>query len=81
MAKKKISLLAKNLKIASNLESGVQQIISNPKISDFEDSLEYYAAVDAGCNIIVTEDAADFWFSEIEVMDCEGFMNQLLFLK
>jgi predicted nucleic acid-binding protein len=81
LAKKKISLLAKNLKVAPNLESGVQQTISNPKISDFEDGLEYYAAVDAGCNIIVTEDTAGFWFSEIEVLDCEGFLNQLIFLK
>ena len=81
LAKKKISLLAKNLKVAPNLESGVQQTISNPKINDFEDGLEYYAAVDAGCNIIVTEDTAGFWFSEIEVLDCEGFLNQLIFLK
>jgi predicted nucleic acid-binding protein len=80
-AKKKKSLLAKNLKIAPNLESGVLQTISNPKINDFEDGLEYYAAFDAGCNIIITEDTADFWFSEIEVLDCEGFMNQLIFLK
>lgn len=76
LAKKKISLLAKNLKIAPNLESGVLQTISNPKINDFEDGLEYYAAVDAGCNIIITEDTADFWFSEIEVLDCEGFINK-----
>ncbi len=81
LAKKKISLLAKNLKVAPNLESGVLQTISNPKINDFEDGLEYYAAVDAGCNIFITEDTADFWFSEIEVLDCEGFMNQMIFLK
>jgi predicted nucleic acid-binding protein len=81
LAQKKISLLAKNLKVAPNLESGVLQTISNPKINDFEDGLDYYAAFDAGCNIIVTEDAADFWFSEIEVLDCEGFMNQQIFPK
>jgi predicted nucleic acid-binding protein len=80
-AKKKISLLAKNLKIAPNLESGVLQTISNPKISDFEDGLEYYAAFDAGCNIIITEDTDDFWFSEIEILDCAGFINQLIFQK
>jgi predicted nucleic acid-binding protein len=80
-AKKKISLLANNLKIAPNLKSGVLQTISNPKISDFEDGLEYNAAYDAGCNIIVTEDTDDFWFSEIEVLDCAGFLNQLIFQK
>ena len=77
-AKKKISLLAKNLKIAPNLESGLLRTISNPKISDFEDGLEYYAAFDAACNIIITEDTDDFWFSEIEVLDCAGFINQLI---
>jgi hypothetical protein len=81
LAKKKVSLLAKNLKVAPNLESGVLQTISNPKINDFDDGLEYYAAVDAGCNIIITEDTEDFWFSEIEVLDCAGFINQLIFKK
>jgi len=79
-AKKKISLLAQNLKVAPNLESGVQESISNPKVNDFEDGLEYYAAFDAGCNIIVTEDTTDFWFSEIEVLDCEGFLKKLITL-
>lgn len=77
MARKKTSLLAQNLKIAPNLETGVHSTIFNPKIYDFEDGLEYYAAMDAGCSIIITENIADFWFSEIEVLDCEGFMAQL----
>ena len=77
LAKKKIALLAQNLKVAPNLESGVLQTISNPKINDFEDGLEYFAALDAFCNIIITEDRDDFWFSEIEVLDCEGFMSKL----
>jgi predicted nucleic acid-binding protein len=76
LAKKKTALLAQHLKVAPNLESGVLQTISNPRINDFEDGLEYYAALDAGCNIIVTEDTADFWFSEIEVLDCEGFIKK-----
>lgn len=78
MAKKKISLLAQNLSVAPNLESGVFQTIANSKINDFEDGLEYHAAIDAGCNIIITEDTADFWFSEIEVVNCDGFMSSLL---
>jgi predicted nucleic acid-binding protein len=77
-AKKKISLLAQNLKVAPNLESGVLESISNPKVNDFEDGLEYYAALDAGCNFIITEDAADFWFSEIEVLTCENFLKKLI---
>jgi len=75
MARKKIALVARNLKIAPNLESGVLQTISNPKINDFEDGLEYYAAIDAGCDMIITEDTGDFWFSEIKVTDCQGFFE------
>lgn len=51
--------------------------IGNPKISNFEDGLEYYAAKEADCDVIVTEDTGDFWFSEINVMDCEGFISHL----
>jgi predicted nucleic acid-binding protein len=77
MAKKKISLLAQNLRMAPNLEAGVSKTLSNPKIYDFEDGLEYHAALDAGCHLIITEDTGDFWFSEIEVLDCEGFMKKI----
>jgi len=77
MAKKKIALLAQNLLIAPNLETAVSKTLYNPKIYDFEDGLEYHAALDAGCQVIITEDTGDFWFSEIEVLDCEGFMKKL----
>jgi predicted nucleic acid-binding protein len=76
-AKKKISILTQKLRIASNTETGVLNTISNAKISDFEDGLEYYAALDAGCEVIVTEDSKDFWFSEIEVLGCEAFIKKL----
>jgi predicted nucleic acid-binding protein len=77
-ALKKISLLAQNLFIAPNLPSGVINTISNPKINDFEDGLEYYAAMDAGCKLIITEDTGDFWFSEIEVLDCKRFIERII---
>jgi predicted nucleic acid-binding protein len=76
-ARKKISLLAQKLQVAPNLESGVHQTISNVKINDFEDGLEYYAALSAGCNIIVTEDLDDFWFSEIDALNCRTLIHKL----
>lgn len=77
LAKKKVSMLANHLQISPNLASGVVRAISNPKINDFDDGLEYYAAVDAGCQVIVTEDVTDFWFSEIRVTDCQGFFDRV----
>jgi predicted nucleic acid-binding protein len=77
-AKKKITMLSQKLRIAPNLETGVLHTIENSKINDFEDGLEYYAAIDAGCEVIVTEDTKDFWFSEIEVLDCEAFIKKII---
>lgn len=81
LAKKKLSILASHLKIAPILASGVQSTLNNSKINDFEDGLEYYAAIDAGCTLIITEDTEDFRFSDIEVVNCEGFIDRRLKIK
>ena len=78
IAKQKIDLLCQHIKIAENLTDGVIRTLSNKKINDFEDGLEYYAAKDVKCNCIITEDTDDFYFSEIEVLDCKGFFNRYL---
>jgi len=41
----------------------------------FEDGLEYYTALHAGCTCIITEDTNDFYFSEIEVLNSEQFIE------
>ena len=76
MAKRKISLLASRIEISKTDEITVKQTITNKKINDFENGLEYYSALDAGCKVIITEDAGDFYFSEIEVIDCDGFLKK-----
>lgn len=70
-------VLTQKLKITPNQTSAVLETINNPKISDFEDGLEYYAAKEAKCDIIITEDQNDFWFSEIEVLNCMSFTEKL----
>lgn len=78
LAKQKIDLLCQHIKIAENLNDGVLKTLANKKIHNFEDGLEYYAAEEVNCNCIVTEDTNDFYFSEIEVLDCKGFFNKYL---
>ena len=78
LAKQKINLLCEHILIAENFEAGVLSTLSNKKIHDFEDGLEYYAAKQVRCNCIVTEDTEDFYFSEIEVLDCKGFFDKYL---
>jgi predicted nucleic acid-binding protein len=78
MAKQKINLLAENLRIAKVDQKEVQAALANKIINDFEDGLEYYAAIHQKCTIIITEDKNDFYFSEIETTGCKDFIEKYL---
>jgi predicted nucleic acid-binding protein len=56
----------------------VSKTLKNPGINDFEDGLEYYAALENKCDCIITEDIEDFYFSEIEVLRSEAFFEKYL---
>jgi predicted nucleic acid-binding protein len=76
LAGKKIALLVSHIHIAPTNKEAVLKTISNKKIIDFEDGLEYYSALEAGCKTIITEDQGDFHFSEIEVLGCREFITK-----
>jgi predicted nucleic acid-binding protein len=78
LAKQKINLLANNLNIAANSAASVKLALQNPSVYDFEDGLEYYAAEENGCACIITEDVEDFYFSEIEVLNCRDFFRKYM---
>jgi predicted nucleic acid-binding protein len=75
-AKKKLALLAEKIQIAENKQVDVLKVANNKQILDFEDGLEYYAALNADCTCIVTEDLKDFHFSEITILNSEDFLRQ-----
>ncbi len=76
LAKTKIELLVTHIHVADSNKEAVLQAVQNKSIGDFEDGLEYYAALHAGCSCMVTEDVNDFYFSEIEVLNAEGFLGK-----
>lgn len=78
MAKSKIELLVSHIQIAEANKEGVLLAAKNKAIEDFEDGLEYYAARHADCSCIVTEDVSDFYFSEIQVLNAERFLEEYL---
>ncbi|MES1216349.1 MAG: PIN domain-containing protein [Bacteroidota bacterium] len=80
-AKQKIKLLAENISITDITEDCVQKSLQNIAINDFEDGLEYYAAVGSKCRCIITEDVKDFYFSDIEVLTSESFFNKYMAAK
>ena len=78
LAKSKIELLAKHIEIATCGEKEVILTLQNKKILDFEDGLQYYAAVHLNCNYIITNDIEDFYFSDIEVIKPEALIDRYL---
>jgi predicted nucleic acid-binding protein len=78
LAKQKINLLCRHLKIAENSMHSVHHTLQNKAIHDFEDGLEYYSAKESNCDYIITENKSDFYFSQIDVMDCKQFFNFIL---
>ena len=78
LAKQKINLICQHVKIAENLSRGVSDTLLGKRIHDFEDGLEYHAAQEHGCKCIITEDIEDFYFSDIEVLNCQDFFKRHL---
>lgn len=75
-AKKKITMLAQHLEIAGCGAEEVARASADKRVHDFEDGLEYYAALHAGCNCIITENKDDFYFSGLEVIDAAQFLKK-----
>ncbi|OJV54393.1 MAG: twitching motility protein PilT [Bacteroidetes bacterium 43-16] len=75
-ARQKLDLLIEHLSITTIDEKIVRRIKNNKAIQDFEDGMEYYSALRAKCDCIITQDLNDFYFSEIEVFDAENFINR-----
>ena len=81
LARQKIATLVDHIHIASISEEAVKQAIENTSIHDLEDGFQYYAALQAGCSHIVTEDTGDFYFADISisVTNCQSFLQEHVF--
>ena len=49
----------------------------NANFKDFEDSLQYFSAVDSDCEIIITRNGKDFKKSLIPVMTANEYLNSI----
>jgi len=78
MANQKMKILSEKLLITTINPACVKRTVSNPEISDFEDGMEYYSAVDSDCSLVITENLKDFYFSKINITDCEGFFTNYI---
>ncbi|MBS1637816.1 MAG: PIN domain-containing protein [Bacteroidetes bacterium] len=78
-ARHRISLLAQKLYMTRMDSKTVTQVLENKMIHDLEDGMQYYSAIDSGCQCIVTENKSDFYFSKIEVLSSHDFLQHYLF--
>ena len=78
LAKKKMEVLCSRLLIADVGEKEVLAVAQNKAAQDFEDGLEYYAALHKKCKVIITENRDDFYFAGMEVLNCEEFLTNYL---
>jgi len=79
MAKRKIEMLVSNISITDVGKNEVLQSLQNKKVNDFEDGIEYYAALSCKCDAIITEDINDFYFSSTPVLNSKAFIEKHLF--
>ena len=71
-----IQRICETFKIIRNTKEQIERnVILNP--SDFEDGLQYQAAMDGGCDCIISRNQKDFKFSEIPVMDASEFLKEM----
>jgi predicted nucleic acid-binding protein len=75
-AKKKLQLLATKIGVTKVDYGIVSQALNDKRVVDFEDGLEYYSAIAEGCQLIITEDVGDYFYSEIPVMDSRQFIRE-----
>lgn len=80
-AKRKIAILASKILVAGVNSEEVAKAIANKSVHDFEDGLQYYAALKQKCKVIITEDADDFYYSEIPVLGAENFLEDYVFAQ
>jgi predicted nucleic acid-binding protein len=78
LAKKKMELLCSRLLIADVGEKEVLAAAQNKAAQNFEDGLEYYAALHKKCKVIITENKDDFYFAGMEVLTSEEFLTNYL---
>lgn len=75
LAKQKIAALSSKLQIAIIGKREIEKALTNKKVNDFEDGMQYYAALENKCTAIITQDTEDYYYSTIEVLNAEDFLK------
>lgn len=61
----------------SKLDEDIIEKGLNSAFADFEDSLQYFSAIDSDCDILITRNAKDFKTSTIPVMSAAEYLKSI----
>jgi predicted nucleic acid-binding protein len=50
----------------------------NSNFKDFENSIQYYSAVEAKCSIFITRNGKDFKYSSLSILTAEEYLKSLI---
>jgi predicted nucleic acid-binding protein len=75
-ARQSIKMLTEKFKIISEDVNTVKQAIQS-NFSDFEDAVQYYTAISAKADVIITRNIKDYKQSTIPVLTAEQFLRTL----
>ena len=50
----------------------------NSNFKDFENSIQYYSAVEAKCSIFITRNGKDFKYSSLSILTAEEYIKSLI---
>ena len=70
----------RKFKVISNICELDEKIIDkglNSDFSDYEDSLQYFSALRAECDVLITRNTKDFKSAQIPVLTPDEFLNSL----
>ena len=76
-AKRQLGILCDKLFIAPCDEAEIRLTLKAQAVHDLEDGLQYFAALHAGCNALITYNADDFYFSKIPIFEPGDFLYRL----
>jgi len=76
-ARKKIEILMAHIAVTDCGQMETFAALKFKKAADLEDAMQYFSALHAGCEFIITSNQSDFYFSEIKVVGPEEFFKYL----
>ena len=68
----------RKFKVISEISTVNETIVEkglNSSFEDFEDALQYFSAIDANCDIIITRNENDFKHSSLPVMTADEYLK------